>query len=160
MIGDFMKKRIIIIAIIVVLLGVGILGFILIKNNSKKEKVNDYSEITFLNIDGLKEKIDDKDSFILIISKDNCSHCISYLPVANKVAKEYGIKFYDISTTNLNDEEKTYLRNIANISGTPTTIFIINGEEKSTNNRLVGEVKEYRLVEKLKAMGYIDEEDN
>ena len=49
------------------------------------------------------------------------------------------------------------VKNVANISGTPTTIFIENGEEKSTLNRLVGNVAEYKLVDKLKTMGYINE---
>ena len=134
-----------------------IISMLFITGCEKENQESDYSNIKLLNIESLKKKIDDKDSFILIVSKDDCSHCISYLPVANKVGKEYNITFYDISETGLSTEELTYLRNIANISGTPTTIFIEDGVEKNTTNRLVGDTKEYRIIEKLKAMGYINE---
>lgn len=116
-----------------------------------------YSNIKILSIDELKEKVNQNDSFVLVISKDECSHCKAFLPVLNTVGKNYNLTFYDISQTNLSDEELTYLRNVANISGTPTTVFITNGSEKTTTNRLVGEVPEYRIIEKLKAMGYINE---
>ena len=112
--------------------------------------------IQMLSIDELKEKIDNKDSFILVITQDSCSHCKAFVPTLNKIAKEYNLTFYDVSTTKLNEEEKTYLKNVANTSGTPTTVFIQDGEEKATDNRLVGNVAEYRVVEKLKAMGYIN----
>lgn|SRR5574344_1050455 len=123
----------------------------------KNQNSSNYTNIKVLNIYELKEKINDKDSFVLVISKDDCSHCKAFLPVLDKIGKNYNLTFYDISQTSLSDEETTYLKNIANISGTPTTVFIVNGEEKTTTNRLVGEVPEYRVIEKLKAMGYINE---
>ena len=140
-----------IIVIIVIALVCGIVFYFINRNK------DEYKNIKVLNINELKEKIDNKDSFVLVISKDDCPHCIAYLPVLDKIGQDYGLTFFDISTTKMNDEDKTYLRNIANISGTPTTIFIEQGEEKNTANRLVGETKEYRVIEKLKAMGYIDE---
>ena len=149
-----MKKENIINLVIVIIVIVLITGlvFFLINRNS-----DTYKNIKMLNINELKEKIDNKDSFVLVISKDDCPHCIAYLPVLDKVGSQYNLKFYDISTSNLSDEDRTYLRNIANISGTPTTIFIEEGVEKNTTNRLVGDTKEYRIIEKLKAMGYINE---
>ena len=147
------KSRLIRIIICIIFI-VAIITLVII---NKKEDKNNYSHIVNLNIDMLKDKIDNHESFVLIISRDDCSHCIAYLPVVNKVGEKYGITFYDISQTGLSDDDLTYLRNVANISGTPTTVFIIDGEEKNTDNRLKGEAKEYRLVEKLKAMGYIDE---
>lgn len=148
------KNRLIKIIICIILIVTIVTVIIIKKNNDNK---SNYSNIVNLDIEMLKNKIDNHESFVLIISRDDCSHCIAYLPVVNKVGKQYGITFYDISQTDLSNDDLTYLRNIANISGTPTTVFIIDGEEKNIDNRLKGEVKEYRLVEKLKAMGYIDE---
>ena len=151
-----MKKRENLINLIIVLLVIILictLGYFLI-NKNKQEK---YDNVKNINISELKEKIDNKDSFILVITQDTCSHCKSYLPVINDIGKTYNVTFYDISQTNLSEEDSTYLRNIANISGTPTTIFINEGVEKTTTNRLVGNVPKYRVIEHLKALGYINE---
>ena len=151
-----MKKRenlINLIIVILVIVIVCLLGYKLITKN-KQEK---YDYIKNINISELKEKIDNKDSFILVITQNSCSHCKAFLPVINDVAKTYNITIYDISQTNLSDEDSTYLKNIASISGTPTTVFIVDGVEKTTTNRLVGNVPKYRVIEHLKALGYINE---
>lgn len=123
----------------------------------QKNKTTKYTNVISLDINELKAKIDNQESFILVISKDDCPHCQAYLPEINKIGQKYQVNFYDVSTTNLSDDDNTYLKNVANISGTPTTVFIENGSEKTTTNRLVGDVPEYRVIEKLKAMGYINE---
>ena len=151
-----MKKRenlINLIIVILVIVIICLLGYKLITKN-KQER---YDYIKNINISKLKEKIDNKDSFILVITQDSCSHCKAYLPVINDVAKTYNITIYDISQTNLSDEDSTYLKNIASISGTPTTVFIVDGVEKTTTNRLVGNVPKYRVIEHLKSLGYINE---
>ena len=42
------------------------------------------------------------------------------------------------------------------ITGTPTTIFVKNGEEKDTYNRIVGNKKFSQTEEAYKDNGYID----
>ena len=138
------------IVIAVILIVAGVAFFLLSKNTNT-------SNVKTININELKEKINNKDSFILVITQDGCAHCKSYLPVINKIGKEHNITFYDISQTGLSKDNQTYLKNVANTDGTPTTVFIENGEEKNTANRLVGNVPEYRVIEKLKVMGYINE---
>ena len=145
-----MKKNIIILLIGVLFIGLGVLFFVL-------SNTNQLSNVKVIKIDELKEKINNKESFILVITQDGCSHCHAYLPTINKVGKEYNITFYDISQTGLSQDNATFLKNVANTSGTPTTVFIEEGEEKSTLNRLVGNVQEYKLIDKLKTMGYINE---
>ena len=137
--------------VIVVIVIVAVIAFILLSKNVQSGSVKS------ININELKEKIDNKDSFILVITQDGCTHCKAYLPTIRTIGNKYNITFYDISQTGLSNDDQTYLKNIANIDGTPTTVFIENGEEKSTTNRLVGSVPEYRVIERLKAMGYINE---
>ena len=139
--------------VLLVVIGVSCLAYYFINKN----KAGEYKHINMLKISDLKEKIDNKDSFILIISQDQCSHCKAYLPVMDKIAEQYNISIFDISLTGLSSEDSTYLNSIATVSGTPTTIFITDGVEKTTSNRLNGDVKEYRVIEKLKALGYINE---
>lgn len=145
------ENKINLIIVIVVIVLVAGIAFIFMTKNLKTEGVKS------ININELKEKIDNEDTFILVITQDGCSHCHAYLPTLRRVANKYNVTFYDISLTGLKDDEQTYLKNVANVSGTPFTIFIENGKEKSTINRLEGSVPEDRVVEKLKALGYINE---
>ena len=147
------KKNIILGSLIGVLTIIVCLGVFFIGKGFNKEE----SLVYELNINELRKKIDNQDTFILIIEREGCSQCESYLPVVKKVSKKYSIAFYTIDNSKVSGEDATYLKNVANISGTPTTIFIVNGEEKTTTNRLVGEVPEYKLISRLKSEGYISE---
>ena len=147
-----MKKNIIILSIGALFIALGV--FFCILSNNKSEE---YSNISMITIDELRQKVDNKETFVLVITQDGCSHCKIYKPILNKVGQKYNFTFYDITQTNMSLDDLSYLHAIANISGTPTTVFIQDGEEKSTLNRLVGNVEEYKLVDKLKALGYINE---
>ena len=153
------KKQNLVNLLIIVILTIAVCSgcYYLINKNNNKSEIK-YSNVNVISIDSLRDKISNKESFILVITRDNCSHCQAFLPVINKIGIKYNVTFYACSQTDLSDDDLTYLRNVANISGTPTTVFIQNGEETSTTNRLVGETPEYRVIEKLKAMGYINEE--
>ena len=145
------ENKVNLIIVIVIIILVGGLAFFFLSKNMQTDGVKN------INISELREKINNKDSFMLVITQDGCTHCKAYLPTIRKIANQYNLTFYDISQTGLNEEDKTFLKNVANIDGTPTTVFIENGEEKTTTNRLVGNVPEYRVIEKLKALGYINE---
>ncbi|MBQ4031097.1 MAG: thioredoxin family protein [Bacilli bacterium] len=149
-----MKKKVLIgIGIVIILLAVGLLvyaGIVLNNNRLKEEKY--FKELT---ISELQEKIDNKESFILVISQTTCSHCAEYKPRIKKVLAKYEVTGYYIEKDLLNAEETTQLNNIANISGTPATIFIIDGEEKSSSTRISGARSTDVIVSRLKAMGYI-----
>ena len=145
------ENKINLIIVLGVILVIGTILFIVLANNSKVDYVKK------ITIAELKEKIDNKDSFILVITQDTCSHCKAYLPTLTKIGREHNITFYDVSRTNLNEEDSTYLKNVANVEGTPTTIFIVDGAEKSTLNRIEGNAQEYKVIDKLKATGYINE---
>ena len=149
-----MKKKVLIgIGIVIILLAVGLLvyaGIVLNNNRLKEEKY--FKELT---ISELQEKIDNKESFILVISQTTCSHCAEYKPRIKKVLAKYEVTGYYIEKDLLNEEETTQLNNIANISGTPATIFITDGEEKSSSTRISGARSTDVIVSRLKAMGYI-----
>lgn len=121
--------------------------------NKKTEEENKHLvEITYKE---LEEKVNNKETFILVLTQTNCSHCHEYKPVLKKVLHENNIYAYEVSTDKLTKEENSKLKDIANTSGTPTTVFIENGEEKSTYSRIVGTQTESKIVNKLKSMGYI-----
>ena len=146
------KKTYLIILIILLILLFVSLGILYIR---KKEEEN--TLVYEINIQQLEEKINNKDTFILVMTQTGCVHCQSYLPTIKKVSREYGVTFYVLNRAKLSKEEYNRLNDIANISGTPTTIFIVDGEEKTTLNRLTGSIEKSRLVEKLISEGYINE---
>ncbi len=151
-----MKNKVIMVIIILILtIAIGSLvyaGISLTKENNEED-----SHLVEISFDELQEKIDNKETFILLMSQTTCSHCAEYKPVFKKVLTKYDITAYEISTDLLSKEENALIKDIANISGTPTTVFIFDGEEKNTANRLVGAAQESKIVSRLKALGYIEE---
>ena len=148
------KKNIIISAVIIVLTVIICAAIWFIGKGFNKTEYPYIHELTF---NELESKLNNQDSFVLIITQTGCSHCEAYLPVVQNVSNKYKVDFYVLNRTNISDEERTKLKNIAKFSGTPTTLFYTSGEEKSALNRLVGQATEYRLVEKLTSEGYIHE---
>lgn len=146
------KKTYLIILIILLILLFVSLGVLYIR---KKEEEN--TLVYEINMQQLEEKINNKDTFILVMTQTGCVHCQSYLPTIKKVSREYGVTFYVLNRAKLSKEEYNRLNDIANISGTPATIFIVDGEEKTALNRLTGSIEKSRLVEKLISEGYINE---
>lgn len=151
-----MKKRLIIIGIIVVIT-LSITGLIYAgaKLNNKTEEENKH--LITITFSELKEKINNKETFILLISQEQCSHCAEYKPILKKVLAKHDVYAYELKLDKpkLSKKETAELKDIANTSGTPTTIFIENGEETNTSTRLVGTKTSSEIENRLKALGYI-----
>ena len=92
----------------------------------------------------LEEKIKNKESFILLISQESCSHCEDYTPKIKKVLKNNNLEAYNLNITYVSEEDFNKFKEIFEFEGTPTTIFIKDGEEQK-NTRLVGNVSEKKL---------------
>ncbi len=78
-----------------------------------------------------KEKVDNNESFVLIIERATCSHCVSFMPVAEEFAKTEGLPMYYVDTDTFTKKEwasfektNTYLKKNANNWGTPTTLVL------------------------------------
>ena len=128
-------------------LGVGI-GYLLFNSNNNLIKL-DYSD--------LENKIENKEDFVVCISRTTCSHCNDYKPKLKKIANKYKINIY---YTDIDKYSKTELEKFNNLisfdGGTPVTIFIKNGEEKTTATRIEGDVSTDKIIDKLKKNGFID----
>lgn len=146
-----MKKNwILLIGILIIIL----LGFFLFFSLNKK----DDSKLIPITGQELLDKLNQKETFILVFTQDGCSHCNEYTPILNRVLDEYDITIYDLNLTELRKDTELYnqVSSKFNIPGTPTTIFINDGEEKTTLNRLVGGSNYKDLVEKFKDRGFIE----
>lgn len=114
-----------------------------------------FTHLEDVSLSQLDTKITNKESFVLVITQTGCSHCEQYLPELNKTLEEYDLKANVLNITNLSEEDSKKLSSYVNFSGTPTTIFFIDGEEKTTLNRLVGYASRDKIIERLKSLGYI-----
>ncbi len=113
------------------------------------------SFIVDTSLDEIKEKVENKETFILYIGSKDCSHCAEFKPKIEDVANEYKIKVYYIDISKLNKEEENELKKIANYSGTPTTAFIDEGEDLGTQTHIDGDVSIERIKKSFKNNGYI-----
>lgn len=152
MVIEMNKKWILGIGALLVIL-IGVIIFLAIQPKDDK--------IISINGTELLNKLDAKDTFILVFTQEGCSHCEEYVPILNRVLRENNLEAYELDLTKFRKEEEESVRNkintLFNTSGTPTTIFIEEGEEKTTLNRLVGSSNYSNLVAKLKERGFIKE---
>lgn len=142
-----MNKKIFIFSAIILL----IILFILVFSNANASKYGLFE----LKSDEVIEKINNKESFVLVISQTTCTHCISYKPVLESVAKKYKIKTYYVDVNLFSEEEDNEFKKYVSYSDTPSTLFIKDGEETTRANRIVGEANEEKIVSKLKQNGFI-----
>ncbi len=142
------KKNILItiVTLIILISGAILLASIFTKKDSK---------LINLTLPALKEKVENKDTFVLVLSQTGCSHCQQYIPELEKALKEVDFNAYLLNISNLSDEEYTDLTKLVPFSGTPTTIFFTEGTEKTTLNRIVGSKSKSEIIERLKSLGYI-----
>lgn len=116
---------------------------------------NKYLEI--ISFDKLSNLIEEKETFILEIYQDGCSHCSVFTPRFKSVLNEYQVNAKAINVSTLTEKEYKKFKNIFGDVGTPTVVFITNGVEKTKINRLVGEASKKEIIRKLKQNGYIEE---
>lgn len=126
---------------------------ILIFNMSKTKE----GALIKVNYNEVKEKINDKEDFVLVVSQSTCSHCATYKPKLKGIAKDYGLDIYYIDyDTESSSVQKDFL-NYFHLSGaTPTTMFIKEGHEVSVLNRLEGDLGATKVVKQLQKMGFIE----
>ena len=143
---DVKKKVIILVSIcVIILIGAFIADRILAKTYFNEIK---YSEVI--------EKIENKESFVLLISQTECSHCISYKPKLEEVANEHKVDIYYIDVDLLSDEESDKLNSYINFSSTPITVFLKSGEETTVATRINGDASIEKIEKKLKSNGFIE----
>lgn len=116
---------------------------------------------TYLKEISLKElytMTENKETFILEISQDGCSHCAAFNPVFKKVLKENKVEAKYLNISKISEEEYYQFIEDFNSSeslGTPTVMFFTDGYEKTSMNRIIGEASEKEIVRKLKLNDYI-----
>lgn len=113
-----------------------------------------YDEISYSE---LKQMQKNKEDFVLFIGSNTCSACSTYKITVNKIVKEYKVDIKYIDISKLSEKEESELVSNFAFTGTPTTVFVTKGKEKDTHNRINGNQKYSKVIEKLKENGYIKE---
>lgn len=115
--------------------------------------------ITFIDYDKYKELISNSDTNVIVIGQTTCSHCISFKPAMNKVAKDYDITMNYLDILKLsNDEYTKFSASLKDLGytdelGTPLTLIIRDGKLIKS---LSGERTISQLVKELKRVDLID----
>lgn len=113
-----------------------------------------------ISYDELLEKVKNNETFFFEIMSDTCSHCQSYTPKLIAVLEEYDIKGYQLNVDHLTEEEYNELKKTFETSGgTPETIFITEGKEKTKMQRIDGDRSKTTIIARLKSAGYIKDEN-
>ena len=114
------------------------------------------SRLYELDVNTVIEKINNKDSFILCISATYCEHCKEYKPKLEDISQKYELDIYYIDFYKYSENEQQLFRNYISFDGsTPVTLFIKNGEEETTVNRINGNVSKDKIISKFKSNGFI-----
>lgn len=140
-----MKKRAIILFIICLVILIGAL----IAN-----KILGESYLKLISYDEIVEKIENKETFVLMLSQTTCHNCANFKPKLEYFAKDNKIVIYYIEVDRLRDDEKKALNLQISFDSTPTTVFINEGYEKTAASRIVGDSDTETIVRKFKSNGY------
>ena len=117
--------------------------------NSKTSKT--YKDISY---DEYNEKLENKDSFVVLLWQTGCSHCEEFEPVLNDVVNEYDLEVYGLNMANLEPDQAEKVKNKTFISGTPTLVYFKDG---TNEEKMVGKKSKEQLVKFFENIGYIKE---
>ena len=133
----------------------GIICFIILVGALVADRLLSKEYFIELKYDEVMEKVNKKDSFILLFSQTTCSHCAAYKPKLKAVANEYEVNIYYLEVDLLNEKQEKELKKKLNYSSTPVTIFVVAGDEETAATRINGDVDKDKIISKLKSNGYI-----
>ena len=114
-----------------------------------KSYINDISYSKF------NQKIKNEETFFFVVTQDGCSHCENFIPVIEKVLNDKKVVGYNLNTSKFSEEQNKEFDEKYGVTGTPTTIFIKDGEEVSLLQRINGEADSDKVIRKLQNNGYI-----
>lgn len=112
---------------------------------------------TQLSYTDLETKLNNKDDFVLVVGSSTCSACENYEVTMKDIMTKNDIEIFFLDLNSLSDEEYTKVYSKFHVNSTPTTIFIKQGEETGTHNRITIAAEYNDVLDKLQQLGYIGE---
>lgn len=117
---------------------------------------NKLKTYTKINYDEYIKKINNEESFPLVIGSATCSACGIYEGTMEMFIEEYQVEVFFIDVSELSSEERLQLNTQINYDGTPTTIFIEKGKIDSYYNRIDGAAGLSTVEDYFRKNNYID----
>lgn len=124
-------------------------------NNQETSNLSGYSNITLISVEDYKNKIANKEDFIIIFTQTNCGGCIRFKPVLNELLLEKNLTIFEIDLKQISEEDFFYFIDDCSIESTPTLVFYKDGIEMDSSTRLVGNNKAEVVEERLRTTGFI-----
>ena len=162
-----MVKKIVIVGIVLLML-VGMFGCSAKSQGSEKKpsveetkEVKEQDGIRQLDLDQTFQKIDDKESFVFMVTQSTCTYCNSFKKTLVPFLKEHkDIPFYEIEIDMLGEMKADIEKNFAKLKkkvtefggGTPELFCYENGKLKKSAS---GEMSEAALYNFMIDCGYI-----
>lgn len=140
-----MKKHLGLIILIIIILTLAIIAVVFSEDDTKYIKE--------ISINKVIEKQENKDSFILFIKQNGCSHCVEFTPTFMSVLRQYDLKAYELNLSNLTEEENEIFYDTFDTTGTPTVLFFENGTESLI--KIEGAQPKSKVISKLESTGFI-----
>lgn len=140
-----MKKKKLFYAIISLIVIIFLTSLVIVKLSNH----GTYKEITF---EQLEKKLNNKESFILFIGATSCSHCNDYKLLIKGL--KHKVTFYYIDLELLTVGQSDWIELKYNVTGTPLTQFIKDGESVD----YISGANYTKLMKKLINNGYIKDE--
>lgn len=122
-----------------------------VEENKYTSKEGDYLKEISIN-NGLEEMINGNMKFVLVISRSDCSHCVSYKPKLNKILSENRIYGYYIDMDLADSKTVSIINKLYEANGTPTTIIVSNN---TVHDIMVGDKSDSQIKEFLTKNGII-----
>ena len=82
-----------------------VIGVIYSSSVLKGKEIDEDKHLVLINYSELETKINNKESFILLISQSDCAHCLAFKPGFKEVLAKYDITAYEIQTDQISNEE-------------------------------------------------------
>lgn len=149
---------------IVPILGILLIVFFIAAMVSNEKNINKTMKIHDVTYNEYLDKIEEDSYNIFVIGRTDCSHCIDYKPLVNKVANEYDLDIWYINVDNLEFDEYVKLHDNVGVLKdqfddegnpgipTPATVIYQNGKEVDS---ILGDVGEEGFLNLLVKNGVV-----
>lgn len=117
------------------------------------KKLTTYHTVSY---DEFNKMIENKETFPIVVGRTGCSACEVFKPTMETFISKYQVNVYYIDISLMSTDEFNEFKAVYGISSTPTTMFIKEGAQTSHEYRLVGSVSYSSVVDRFKAMGYVE----
>lgn len=136
------KKWGILILAVVVAIVCSILIIIAMKFDHVNNEIvkNNQLELITVNLDWVKEKIESKESFLIIITNEECTYCDELYEILNEYEPNQKVTIYDLSFKDFSYDREEVKDVFPSFVGTPNIFYVEDGIIISQYDNMEGDL--------------------